>query len=582
MALDAIIIARRPQNCFNIIMTQSQALEILKTGVNVFLTGEPGSGKTHLVNEYVAYLREHEIEPAITASTGIAATHIGGFTIHSWCGIGIKKKLDKYDLHKIVSNRHIIKRVGRAKVLILDEVSMLLPETLNMAELVCRAVRDDPRPFGGLQIILVGDFFQLPPVVRAEDKESAQIELIKNVSGRFACEASAWLKANFTICYLNEQFRQDDKNFLDVLTAIRCNKFGDRHLCHIETRKIKVEQAPENVPKLFSHNFDVDRVNEEMLAKLPSQPKVFAMFSKGPKPLVETLKKGCLSPEKLHLKIGAKVIFTKNNLSEGFVNGTLGVVEGFNQDTQYPIVKIRSGRRINVSPMEWTIEDNGRVRAKISQFPLRLAWAITVHKSQGMSLDEAVVDLGGVFEFGQGYVALSRVRRLSGLHILGWNEKTFLVDPDILAKDQEFRAASKIAEETLLTMSQGKITNKQNDFIAACGGKTALKKGNTEADTYFQTLALWNAKKTIAEIIEVRELKESTIVGHIEKLVARGVIGRDEAISRLLTPALEKALPEIHEAFAELGTDKLSPVFEKFAGKYSYDQLRIARIIYRP
>ncbi len=131
-------------------MTQSQALSILKSGVNVFLTGEPGSGKTHTVNEYAAYLRAHGIEPAITASTGIAATHIGGMTIHSWSGIGIKTKLNKYDLDKIASNKRIVKHVRRSKVLIIDEVSMLLPETLSMIDAVCREINQSSEPFGGI------------------------------------------------------------------------------------------------------------------------------------------------------------------------------------------------------------------------------------------------------------------------------------------------------------------------------------------------------------------------------------------------------------------------------------------------
>ena len=182
-------------------MLQSQALAILKTGANVFLTGEPGSGKTHVINEYVAYLRSHEIEPAITASTGIAATHIGGFTIHSWCGIGIKKKLEKPDLEKIASSGYITKRVSRAKTLIIDEISMLLPETLAMVDAVCRKIKRNAAPFGGLQIVLVGDFFQLPPIIHPiknfDDKKSVlPYALIKKDSGRFAYDSPAWLSAS--------------------------------------------------------------------------------------------------------------------------------------------------------------------------------------------------------------------------------------------------------------------------------------------------------------------------------------------------------------------------------------------------
>ena len=172
-------------------MTQSEALSILKTGANVFLTGEPGSGKTYTINEYVAYLRERGIETAITASTGIAATHISGMTIHSWSGIGIKIKLDKNDLDKIASNSYIAKRVRRAKVLIIDEVSMLAPETLSMIDAICREIKQSSEPFGAIQIVLVGDFFQLPPIVKTEVETDSQITFTEEPPARFAYDSPA-------------------------------------------------------------------------------------------------------------------------------------------------------------------------------------------------------------------------------------------------------------------------------------------------------------------------------------------------------------------------------------------------------
>ena len=572
-------------------MTQAQALSILKTGVNVFLTGEPGSGKTHVINEYVAYLRAHKIEPAITASTGIAATHIGGFTIHSWCGIGIKNKLEKRDLEKIASIGYVKKRVSRAKILIIDEVSMLLPGTLLMIDAVCRKIKGSAAIFGGLQIVLVGDFFQLPPVARNEVSYILQSTLINETVARFAYDSSVWAAANLTVCYLDEQYRQDDANFLDILTAIRCNKFGNKHLYQIETRKIAKHLAPDWVPKLFSHNFDVDRVNEEMLGKLISKQKTFLMLSEGLRPIVEALKKGCLSPEKLCLKVGATVMFTKNNLQDGFVNGTLGAVEKFDKVSGWPIVRTRQGRSIQVKPMDWIVEEREKTLAQITQLPLRLAWAITVHKSQGMSMDEAVMDLSGVFEFGQGYVALSRVRRLTGLYLLGWNAKTFLVHPEILAKDEIFRARSREAQENFSKIAKAELVKRQRDFIIACGGnleadKNTIKNINgwqekeKRIDTYNATLAIWNEGKNIAQIVKARGLKEATIINHIEQLVKNDQI-KHQDFSRLLTPELANSLSEIHALFREIGTDRLSPIFEKLAGRYSYDELRIARIMYQ-
>ncbi|MBI5971339.1 MAG: AAA family ATPase [Deltaproteobacteria bacterium] len=456
-------------------MIQSLALSALKTGVNVFLTGEPGSGKTHTVNEYAAYLRARGIEPAITASTGIAATHINGMTIHSWSGIGIKSKLDKNDLHKISSSRHISKRVRNAKCLIIDEVSMLPPAALSMIDVICRKIKVSPEPFGGIQVVLVGDFFQLPPIVKTENVNDPQEMFIEEPPARFAYDSLAWGQANLTVCYLTEQHRQDDAGLLGLLSAIRNNAFDEGHLSAIKSRKIARHAPPNGAPKLFSHNVDVDRVNDEILAKLPGVSRVFTMSSQGPIALTSALKKGCLSPETLYLKAGAAVMFTKNNPKEGFVNGTLGAVEGFDNDHGHPIVKTRPGRRIKVEPMDWTMEENGKISARITQLPIRLAWAITVHKSQGMNLDEAVMDLSGVFEFGQGYVALSRVRRLSGLYLLGWNKRVFQVHPDVLKKDAEFRAQSSLTTDTFGKIAEDEITARHVRFIHSCGGKTPLE-----------------------------------------------------------------------------------------------------------
>ncbi len=441
-------------------MTQEQALNILKTGANVFLTGEPGAGKTHTVNNFVGYLRSCDVEPAITASTGIAATHIGGMTIHSWSGIGIKTKLDKYDLDKIASSEYIVKRVNRTKVLIIDEISMLSANMLNMLDLVCREIKQNGEPFGGIQIILVGDFFQLPPIVKNDyEKENKQISLTAEVRlpRIFAYDSGAWQRARLVACYLTEQHRQDDNNFLSLLSGIRANNFSQEHLKHLNKRQMDYNDMPEEtekITKLFSHNVDVNRVNNNELAKLKGETKNFRMTESGNEKLVEVMKKGCLSPEKLELKIDAVVMCTKNNQKEHFVNGTLGVVIGFDEFSGYPIIKNRNGMNITIAPMDWTVEENGKIRAQITQVPLRLAWAMTVHKSQGMSLDAAVMDLSQVFEYGQGYVALSRVRRLSGLYLLGINEQALKVHPEILEKDIEFKNKSKDAEKVFGKISK--------------------------------------------------------------------------------------------------------------------------------
>lgn len=462
-------------------MTQEQALLILKTGVNVFLTGEPGSGKTYTINQYVRYLREHKIEPAITASTGIAATHIDGMTVHSWSGIGIRADLTKYDLDYIASSRHIVKRVRRSNVLIIEEISMLSGETLSMIDMVCRRIKDRPEPFGGMQVVLSGDFFQLPPIQKNNRENPDRVrQILIDPSTRFAYRADVWEKMKPIICYLTEQHRQEDGVFLNLLSAIRSNLFDKSHLAYLLARKTEYSETPVDIPKFFSHNMNVDRINDEMLAKLSGEPRRFTMSGRGPKNLVSILKRGCLSPEILLLKTGAAVMFTKNSPKGNFINGTLGKVEGFNLSGS-PVIRTITGRKIEATPMEWSVEENGKTKALVSQLPLRLAWAITIHKSQGMSLDEAVMDLSEVFELGQGYVALSRLKKLSGLHLLGWNERAFKVDEKILADDQLFRQGSKEAETELMNIGMGDLEKKQIDFIVRCGGKNITNQSAPHA-----------------------------------------------------------------------------------------------------
>ena len=440
-------------------MTQKEALEILKTGASVFLTGEPGAGKTHVVNAYVAHLRSCGIEAAITASTGIAATHIGGMTIHSWSGIGVANRLSPEEVIMIAGRKRIRKRLVGARALIIDEVSMLSGATLSMADAVCRAGRESALPFGGMQVVLVGDFFQLPPVSREGNGTV------------FAYKSDSWRALNLAVCYLAEQYRQDDPEYLAVLSAIRSNRFDAADRAHLFGQRFASGDLPDDVPKLFTHNVDVDRINAERLARLPGKPVPFYMEAFGPALLVAGLKRNCLSPELLELKTGATVMCTKNNPKKGFVNGTLGKVNGFDAENGYPVVDTREGPRILVEPMEWTIEEHRKIKARVAQIPLRLAWAMTVHKSQGMSMDAAVVDLSDAFEYGQGYVALSRVRRLSGLYLIGANDRAFMVDREILEKDREFRLASDTALERLRTLSGEELGAKHERFIQRCGGK---------------------------------------------------------------------------------------------------------------
>lgn len=556
-------------------MTQGEALTILKTGANVFLTGEPGSGKTHTINAFVAWLRASGIEPSVTAATGIAATHVAGMTLHSWSGIGISESLSRADVDRIASKEHVARRIQKAKVLIIEEISMLSATTFEMADAICREVRRVDKPFGGLTVILVGDFFQLPPVSRNKDV-------------MFAYTSPVWRDLNLLTCYLTEQFRQDDSDFLAVLSAIRSGMVEELHHEQLLSRHVPPGELPDGAPKLFSHNADVDRINATELAKLPGAVKKFHMSAKGKDSLVEGLKRGCLSPEMLELKEGAAVMFTKNSPQGKFVNGTLGVVSGWDTDGM-PIVKTAGGLRVVAEPMEWQLEEQGKIKASISQLPLRLAYAMTVHKSQGMSMDAAIMDLSKAFEYGQGYVALSRVRRFSGVYLTGLNQRALEVHPEILEKDRDFRAASEAARDAFAEISSVEITSMQKKCVKAMGGAfqdasgqeagaVSSKKNIKREDLpgrLAETLQTVRDAKSLREAAKERGLVASTIVKHLEELALIGKLARADFAH--LVPL--DVVDEVHEALARTEGDKLSPVFHTLNGRYSFETIRLVRLM---
>lgn len=406
-------------------MEQQTALKALQTGVNVFLTGEAGTGKSYIINQFVDWLKEKGVRYAVTATTGIAASQIGGVTIHSWSGIGIKKKLQQKDIDHIVYSDYLADRIRETEVLIIDEISMLDATSFEDLDKVLRAVKGIEKPFGDIQLVVVGDFFQLPPVGR-EGKEV-----------RFAFESELWQWSRFTTCYLTEQYRQNDNILLSILTAIRNKQVGEDHLKVLSN--CKLGDIPET--KLFTHNVDVDSLNNKKLREIKEKPHTYTMTSGGNMQLVNTLRKQCLSPESLDLKVGAVVMFTRNNPDAGYVNGTTGKVVSFKNGM--PVVELANKKTVCPEVAKWVLESRKGNEGWIKQIPLKLAWAITIHKSQGMSLDRAFIDLTKVFEYGQGYVAISRMTSLYGMHLEGVSENTFRMHPKVVKQDEVFRWQSE-------------------------------------------------------------------------------------------------------------------------------------------
>ena len=311
-------------------MTQNEALDILFTGQNVFLTGAAGSGKTYVLNSYIKYLKENHVPVAVTASTGIAATHMDGRTVHSWSGIALRKTLTAKELRELYFNDFTRERITGARVLIIDEISMLEDKILSLLDTVCRSVRQKPGPFGGLQVVLCGDFFQLPPVgTRGEP------------SARYAFHSESWINSNLKVCYLEKQYRQEDPVFLDVLNSIRHSKVTRDTLQILKMRLNQPAAGFLKPTKLYSHRNDVDAINSFELGQLKTPPYTFTMQSSGDRELVKSLRDACLAPAELVLKKGALVMFVRNSFGEGYVNGTLGIVVDFEkEEPNYPIIEL--------------------------------------------------------------------------------------------------------------------------------------------------------------------------------------------------------------------------------------------------
>ncbi len=402
----------------------------MMSGANVFLTGAPGAGKTYVLNQFIKRVERTGKRVAVTASTGIAASHIGGTTIHSWSGLGILDQLFTEDLKRLGGSERLVKRYNNTDILVIDEVSMLHGQRLDMVNQLAKLLRGNDAPFGGLQVILVGDLFQLPPVSRG-----AQVS-------DFAHLSAAWSELDLRVCYLTEQHRQSqDDALLDLLTAMRNGETSELHETLLRDRLEQQAPAAGTVTKLFSHNVDVDAINQRHLDGLDTASKVFMMQTKGSKAKIEQLSKSVLAPAELELKVGAEVMFVANNFGAGFVNGTRGQVADFKDSL--PLVELANGRLVKVEPHSWSLSEDGKVRAEVSQLPLRLAWAITIHKSQGMSLDAAEIDLSRAFTPGMGYVALSRVRGLDGLYLQGVNNMAMAMHPLVHEFDADLRVFSE-------------------------------------------------------------------------------------------------------------------------------------------
>lgn len=561
-------------------MLQEKALEILKSGKNVFLTGSAGTGKTYVLNQYIEYLKKHKVNVAVTASTGIAATHMRGTTIHAWTGMGIKNSITKTDIKKnLMTKKYLVSAIEKTDVLIIDEISMLHRNQLDMVNEILKVIKQEIAPFGGMQIIFAGDFFQLPPVSKTQESNRE----------KFAFMSKSWVEAAPVVCYLTEQFRQTKNSLNTILEEIRSASVSEES---IQLLKQTIENQTEIEPtKLFTHNMDVDYINNQELSKINGTTKLFSAEKKGNSKLMEVFVKSLIVPERLVLKKGAKVMFLKNNHEKGIMNGTLGIVHDFDAEDGFPIVKLTDDRYITARPEPWSIlNEKGNTLVELKQVPLRLAWAITVHKSQGMTLESAEVDLSKTFESGQGYVALSRLRELSGLKLLGLNELALSVDSLAFKADKRFRELSEEADKEL---NSKQLEGQFKSHIIRRGGtvnkaeiaknEDKIKGKEKKISTYEQTSNLIKEQKTVEEIMDIRGLAASTIIGHILKIhdmepeldlsSCKPNQSTIDEIVEVYTSVKSKAT---ENDYTEDGKLRLENVFRNLQGKYDYNSIKLA------
>jgi len=567
-------------------MKQTTALNILKSGNNTFITGSAGTGKTYLLNLFISYLKERQVYPTVVAPTGIAASHLKGQTIHSYFSLGIRDSIDEGYVEFMLGKKYLVSRFSKLKILIIDEVSMISPEIFGSIDMILRAFKNRSLPFGGVQVILSGDFFQLPPVSKGYKEK------------RFAWQSPVWRELALKTCYLSEKFRQDDDVLIGILDEIRSGQVSEATHSVFNARHNK-ELAIEFTPtKLYTHNVDVDRINQQELDALPSEVKCFAYESKGSKSNIEKIFKSSLVLEELSLKKDAVVLFIKNNLEQGYINGTTGVVIGFDKHDSMPIVRIASGRKIKLEAEDWSIEnESGSIIATVSQVPLRLAWAITIHKSQGMTLDAAEIDLSKTFEAGQGYVALSRIKNIEGLRLMGLNDKALMVDPLILHIDDRIKMASVRASDEIESIQKEALNEICDTYIKRLGGLVdrvqideeieKINSGTVSADSYktptqIKTKHLIEKCDSILDIAKKRGVGKGTIIGHLSTLKQE-----DDTLDLSKFKASETYSPKIAEIVAQLkdqnnkenfsddGRIRLKPIFEALGGEVSYDEIRI-------
>lgn len=394
---------------------QQLALELCQSGGNIFLTGGAGSGKSYVIKEFMQNMDPKEMP--ILASTGAAAVLLGGRTFHSFFGLGIMEGGSGATYNRVMNDAKTMKRIRQVEGVIIDEISMIPGEALKVAEALSQMAKESILPWGGLRIIAVGDFGQLPPVTKFGQKRD------------WCFLTEAWRKTDFQNCALHFNQRIQDDLFLKVLADVR-----DGKLTEIVTEFLQdhTQDHDEDHPgtRLFPRRDLSENYNQKKLSEISEPEYIVDSIFLGEQRYIDILTKTAPVPVQLKLKVGCRILFLKNDPQKKFVNGTRGTL--VDHESDHLIVRKENGRELKVEKFSFALQDaDGNVKASVIQYPINLAYATTIHKSQGATLDELWCDLGALWEPGHAYVALSRLREPSGLHIVRWTPKSIIVDPAV-------------------------------------------------------------------------------------------------------------------------------------------------------
>ncbi len=539
---------------------QEKAMNILLRQGNVFLTGAAGTGKSFLLSRYLQGKDGHEFP--VVASTGAAAVIVGGRTFHSFFGIGIMEGGISATVTRALRSKRVITRLQRAYSVIIDEVSMLSGDTLMAAEMVARRARNRDEPWGGLRIIVVGDFAQLPPVTHG------------GVEKDWAFRHQTWRESDFQPALLSTVMRTQDLEFLEILNFIRNGVVNDRVRQYLNDRTAESTDRAEGT-RLYPHRAQADQFNLRRLEAIPARQYDILTAYEGDERSIEKAKKSLPISDVLSLKEGAFVMMRKNdtNFPQRFVNGSLGYVRRITEDELS--ISLLNGEFIDVEKDKFTMLDgDGKEIAGAWNFPVSLAWATTIHKAQGASLDKLIVDLHALWEPGQAYVALSRVRSGAGLTIERWSAPSIRAEPLVTAFYDKLSEASQkyVPRPMLEEITREEVT--QEEYDEAPRRDPVKKQAMSKSGRSTVIHNLIQREASIDEISLECGIKIDRVILYIEKLLLEGIPLEIEYLLENLQGA-ETA----RAAFEDQGIDRLRPVFDSLNESIPYSTLRIVRCV---